>query len=327
MHGVMHEVRETVKAHVFVARKNNSGFSLIELVVTMGIMIILTVGGVIAFTAVRKNAEQAAGMIEDSADVPAPTPAPPAREVAPVDISTGLNVAIIAVVSVAVLVGLFFAIKILRKSTLQYRARLEAEKTQKLADLEQRRILEHRRDHALASIADSELTQARWEMNPEILIDYPEFTNLSAEPVSALTKAYKDAVRKRDEFNLVGDNFSEAQLTSLEESATNLSIKLVAAQEYAKNVGWGRISFAEKKLMKRAKNLIAVASNEATGDHERAAALRGLQGVLDQLREDHGRVINTDKLTQAIEVASRPKELTSGTPTTPVADVQAAFAL
>jgi hypothetical protein len=227
----------------------------------------------------------------------------------------------VMIVVVALFVVVCYVVPAVWKLTAKFRKAVNAKREASRILLQQRQesqrleeatraSLRMRRDRALTSIQHSELEQAAWETDPALIIDYPEFTNYSAAPVSALTKAYKVAVNLREDFTVLADDFTEAQLSTLEDASLNLSVCLEAAQDYAKRVGWGRISMAEKKLLKRAQNLISVAANEAVGEHERDTALRGLQGVLNCLRDDHGRMFNIERLHQAIESSSGTKEIT-----------------
>lgn len=55
----MKNVIELMKARREAA-KNNDGFSLLELVVAVGILLVLTVGGLLAYNGITNNARQAA---------------------------------------------------------------------------------------------------------------------------------------------------------------------------------------------------------------------------------------------------------------------------
>ena len=239
------------------------------------------------------------------------TTQPPAEAIpaAPVDWSFLPWFVGVAIVLVAVVAAFFVMAHYLPKM-------MSARDQRKQMEINQRNLrndLIDRRNRAIASIESTVTERGRIELDPVWTFDYPEFTNMSSPVIIELSRKQKIAVSKADFIkNVPDDSLTTDDIKEVEHASSEFAAQLETAKEYAEQVKWGVLSREEKKLLKTAKQLLNMVSDESASENERHGALKSLANVVDKLRNDYGRMsFNVTKFYTAIESTSKMKMLTA----------------
>jgi len=261
----------------------------------------------------KQSANPAGGVIETDTQEPATaveTTPPPAESIPdPVDWSFLPWFVGIAIVLIAVVAAFFVMAHYLPKMMSARDQRKQMEINQR----NHRNDLIDRRNRAIASIESTVTERGRIELDPVWTFDYPEFTNMSSPVIIELSRKQKIAVSKADFIkNVPDDSLTTDDIKEVEHASSEFAAQLETAKEYAEQVKWGVLSREEKKLLKTAKQLLNMVSDESASENERHGALKSLANVVDKLRNDYGRMsFNVTKFYTAIESTSKMKMLTA----------------
>lgn len=172
----------------------------------------------------------------------------------------------IAIVVIAVVAAFFVMAHYLPKM-------MSARDQRKQMEINQRNLrndLIDRKNRAIASIESTVTERGRIELDPVWTFDCPEFTNMSSPVIIELSRKQKIAVSKADLIkNVSDDSLTTDEIKEVEHASSEFAAQLETAKEYAEQVKWGVLSREEKKLLKTAKQLLNMASDESASENER----------------------------------------------------------
>jgi type II secretory pathway pseudopilin PulG len=288
------------KAKLNASRKEHRGFSMLEVVVVVGVLMTLAVGTFFLYAKVLENAKK---MEEQSSDPKtdlgenapisqAPTPiAEPPVPFDPTFLYTSLSIIGILIVLAAVIWGAIVLTK--RQNKINARIRTEGSQIKGIVA------------EASKKINATMLESADYETNLAKQIEYPLMTDVTQEPVGNYIKAMRLATFTRDSLSPAPTlEMANAYL----KTATDFEVTFKAAESWAIRNKWSNFTVAEVRRLKDAKVSLSLLEDATTSPDQRNALYKRLEKLLSGLVH----ITDPVKLALSVKVPMLSLEMAKG---------------
>lgn len=241
------------------------------------------------FSSGSSSDSDSSGSDSDSEPAPAPEPesAPAETPSDPTPIDTGgiwtfSLYAVVTIVGLALLTGLFFLVRYMWNRSLSHRKSMER-KSEERRKADERKAEQRKRTEALWSkvLAEAEQLETEWldyQTDFKKILDFPMMTDMGEPLVDQASRHYLDMVALREE----EPPEAATPNSAFPRAVRTFKASMEAAEREAHKVKSSRFSTEEQKKIKRAKRLLAQAEG-TTSEAERATAYRQAIKTLDGL--------------------------------------------
>lgn len=160
---------------------------------------------------------------------------------------------------------------------------------------------------AKQDFADAQSRIASYETDIDKALKYPAFNDVTVPQVSDMIIQLRKCRRQHDRI-ASGGSVDHTALSAFVDAVDELWVRIAAAEETAKKLGWSKRSVAEQKDLKRAQDLLAHINDATYSEQVRTNFFSQLKQVVDRLNRE--RDIVPVKIVGEIEAKSR-KEIES----------------
>lgn len=248
------------------AKKDNNGFTLIDIMITMIVVSLLAAAAISGISAYQKAARKAQGLPETvtpAVPTPAPAPTPKTQIDFPWEVILGIGLIAGMLIS-GIWAGILITHKIkaanlaVKKNLLGWKAIMD----------------NHTRIRAEWMSYETDLLK---------MIDYPMLTDMSEPTTIELHKALKNAVMHSPK-SLKGLDRVPFADSDYAKAVSELDTAWHVAESKAKLANWSKFDKEEQKNLQRAKDLLNLAMDSGATPSERQisykAAMKALKGLI-----------------------------------------------
>lgn len=255
----------TFRAAFHEAKKDNNGFTLIDVMIALIVMALLMAAVLSGITAIVKTKRKEAGIPESPEPVvPTPAPAPRAQIDFPWEVILGFGLIVGMLIS-GIWAGILITQKV-KATSLAIKKNL----------LGWKEIMDnHNRIRSEWMTYETDLLK---------MIDYPMLTDMGEPVTIELHKALKNAVMHSPK-SLKGLDRVPFADSDYAKAVSELDTAWHVAESKAKLANWSKFDKEEQKNLQRAKDLLNLAMDSGATPSERQisykAAMKALKGIIN----------------------------------------------
>lgn len=276
------------------AQQDNDGFSLMEVVLSISIVLILGVAGVMAYSSITENARQAekeAGGGTSVTPEPAPAPAPPAE---PINWQPLITTLVVVIILGALIAGIVFAVKQFNK----YRAITSKTKAELDTKTQRWDTVRERYQKVLSQIAT-------YETDLSLAIRYPAINDPLERPTADMLEVLEEVEVLMAGIPDTGVGGDDELLDALTQKVTKLSTRFAYAENHAKRIALSKMSDTERKDFEQARHLLDQVSDPGNPEKMRVMYAERLKKVVQRINDRHSVPVIPTKTVVELEKSFR----------------------